>query len=357
MRECVGAPMLAQDISTRTARMDTSPLHRRSLLRAGVCLALAPWLAPAASFAAPERARLSIAVPQLADMAQLPLVVADSLGFFRAAGLEISWVEGDGAGEVGVGPYEQILQAQGRGPMHQAFVSLGRAPGLALGFASRAMPQARQVSDLRGRRVGVAASGSTAHLMLQTLSLRAGLAPSEWQLVALGGSAGAMQALRAGQVDALCWGEPVMTLLEQRGELRIASEARTVKGAEAVFGGPMPGVCLHATQAFVLRNPATCQALATGVVRALRWLQTAGPRDILRTVPEPYLMGDLGLYLAAFERVRESYSTDGLISAEAGRTALRALAALEPGMRAERIDLTRSYTNAFARLAGERGRA
>jgi hypothetical protein len=37
--------------------------------------------------------------------------------------------------------------------------------------------------------------------------------------------------------------------------------------------------------------------------------------------------------------------------------ALRALAALEPGMRAERIDLTRSYTNAFARLAGERGRA
>ncbi|NBQ40361.1 MAG: ABC transporter substrate-binding protein, partial [Alphaproteobacteria bacterium] len=155
-------------------------------------------------------------------------------------------------------------------------------------------------------------------------TLRAGLAPSEWQLVTLGGSAGALQALRTGQVDALCWGEPVMTLLEQRGELRIAGEARTLKGAEGVFGGPMPGVCLHATQEFVQRHPATCLALATGVVRALRWLQTAGPRDILRTVPEPYLMGDLGLYLAAFERVRESYSTDGLISAEGGRTALRA---------------------------------
>ncbi len=349
--------------------MTTPALRRRSLLRAGAWLALspsvviapsvvlAPSVALAAGPAAPERTRLAIGVHHLADMAHLPLVVADRLGYFRAAGLEISWVEGEGPVDVSAGPYEQLLQLPGRGPQHQAFVSLGRAPGLALGFATRAMPQARQVSDLRGRRVGVAASGNTAHLRLQSVSLRAGLAPSDWQVGALGGSAGALQALRAGQVDALCWGEPLMTVLEHRGELRIAGEARTLKGTEAVFGGPMPGACLHAPQVFVLRYPGTCQALATGAVRALRWLQTAGPRDILRTVPEAYLMGDLGLYLAAFDRVRDSYSTDGLITFEAGRTALRALAALEPGMRAERIDLPRSYTNAFARLAGERGRA
>lgn len=339
--------------------MNTSPLHRRRLLRAGASLALVPWLVPIPGLAAPERARLSVAVPQLAEMAHLPLVVAEHLGYFRAAGLEISWVEGEGPAEVVAGPYEQILQAQGRGPVHQAFVALGRTPGLALGFGSRALPQARQVADLRGRRVGVAASGNTAHLMLQFLSLRAGLSPSDWQLIPLGGGANAaqaLQALRTGQVDALCWGEPVMTVLEQRGELRIASEARTLQSAEGVFGGPMPGACLHATQEFVQRHPATCQALATGVVRALRWLQTAGPRDIMRTVPEAHLMGDLGLYLAAFERVRESYSLDGLITAEGGRTALRTLAALSPGLRAERVDLTRSYTNAFARQAATRGR-
>ena len=40
-------------------------------------------------------------------------------------------------------------------------------------------------------------------------------------------------------------------------------------------------------------------------------LQTAGPSDIVKTVPEGYLLGDRAVYLAAFDKVREAISTDG----------------------------------------------
>lgn len=336
--------------------MEPASPRRRCFAAGGAALALAPWLWPATGEAAPERPRVTVSVPVLSDLACLPLVVAEQQGFLRAEGLEVEWTEGGGPADITCGPFEQVLQLQARGIQHPSFALLCRAPGVALGVSIRHLPQFRQLSDLRGRRIGIAASGSTAHLMAQVVMLRVGVAPADWQLVPVGGATLALQAVRAGQVDALCGGEPAMTLLEQRAELRVVSDARSLKGASAVFGGPMPADCLHASQEFILRNPGVCQALAHAVVRALRWLQTAGPSDLLRTVPEPFRMGDLGLYIAAFERMRETYSTDGMVEPEGARTALRALATFEPALPADRVDLARSYTNAFVARAAARGR-
>ncbi len=335
---------------------DRSIASRRAALRAGVVMALAPGWARAALPSRLERTRVSVAVPSRGDFPYLPLLVADQLGYFRADGLEVELLEGAGSADVIASPFEQVLLALGRGQSEQAFALLGRAPAMALGVSTRALPQARQPADLRGRRIGIAANGSTSHLMAKLVLLRAGVQPSEVQFIDVGGAASAPQAVRSGHVDALCVGEPAMTMLEQKAEVRVMSDARTLRGAEAVFGGPMPAACLHAPGEFVQRHPGVCQVLADGIVHALKWLQTAGPRDLLRTVPEPYLMGDMGLYLASFERARESLSTDGLLPPEGARTALRALAAFDPALRPERIDLPRSYTNAFVQRARERFR-
>ena len=39
----------------------------------------------------------------------------------------------------------------------------------------------------------------------------------------------------------------------------------------------------------------------------------SGDAYIIRTVPEPYFQGDRALYLAAFSKVRETISPDGLM--------------------------------------------
>ena len=92
-------------------------------------------------------------------------------------------------------------------------------------------------------------------------------------------------------------------------------------------------------------------------MHGLKWLQTAGPSDIIKTVPESYLLGDRALYLATFEKVREAISPDGVIPADGPKTALRALSSFDPSIKADRIDLNKIYTNTFALKAKERFKA
>ena len=74
-------------------------------------------------------------------------------------------------------------------------------------------------------------------------------------------------------------------------------------------------------------------------------------------MPESYLLGDRGLYLASFNKVREAISLDGIMADEAPRTALKALASFDASIKADRIDLGNTYTNEFAQRAKERFKA
>jgi NitT/TauT family transport system substrate-binding protein len=186
---------------------------------------------------------------------------------------------------------------------------------------------------------------------------RAGIKAGDVSYVGVGTAAGALAALRSGQIDAMSNTDPVMTMLEQKGEVKIISDTRTLKGTQEVFGGPMPAACLYAPVEFVQKNPKTCQALANAIVHGLKWLQTAGPSDIIKTVPEAYLLGDRALYLASFSKVREAIAIDGLIPEDGTRTALKALASFEPSVKPEKIELGKTYTNEFARRAKERFKA
>jgi NitT/TauT family transport system substrate-binding protein len=155
----------------------------------------------------------------------------------------------------------------------------------------------------------------------------------------------------------MCNVDPVMTMLEQKNEVRIIADTRTLKGTADVFGGVMPAGCLYAPVEFIEKNPNTVQALTNAMVHSLKWLQTAGPSDIIKTVPESYLLGDRALYLASFNKVREAISPDGIIPDEGPRTALKALLSFDPSIKAEKIELAKTYTNAFARKSKERLKA
>lgn len=338
--------------------MDHGGIRRRVFTRNAALLAsaaLAPVLRAQARI---EKSRIGIAVSGKSELHYLPLTIAEQLGYFKAEGLEVEIFEGAaGTADIYSGTYDQVITLQAKGQLVQAFLLQGRAPAIALGVSTRAVPNFRQIGDLRGKRIGVSASGSASHLMASLVLARAGIGAGDVVFVPVGSSPQAQAALRAGQVDAMCNTEPVMTLLEQRAEVMIVSDTRTLKGTQQVFGGPMPSACLYASQDFVRRHPGTCQALAHAMVHALKWLQTAGPSDIIKTVPEPFLLGDRALYLASFEKLRESISPDGLMLAEGAETALRALAGFDRSVTRQRVALASTFTNEFARRAKERFRA
>ena len=345
-----------------------SPVSRRAFTRAGV-LAVASLAAPALR-AQPklEKTRLALAVGGKAAFYYLPLTISEQLGYFRAEGLdiEISDFSGGaralqavvgGSADVCSGAFEHTINLQSKNQMFQAFVLQGRAPQIAFGVSTKSMPNYKTIADLRGKKIGVSAPGSSTNMMANLVLSRGGLKAGDVSFIGVGTAAGALSALRSGQIDAISNVDPVMTMLEQKGEVKIISDTRTLKGTLEVFGGTMPAGCLYAPIDFIQKNPNTCQAMTHAIVRGLKWLQTAGPGDIIKAVPESYLLGDRALYLASFNKVRESISLDGMIPEDGPRTALKALASFDPAIRAAKIDLTKTYTNEFSRRAKERFQA
>ncbi len=343
-------------------------LTRRTFATASALAAAAVALPRVYGQAKPEKSKVAIAVGGKAAFYYLPLTIAEQLGHFKAEGLdvEISDFAGGsralqavvgGSADVCSGAYEHTINLQAKNQFFQSFVLQGRAPQIAVGISTRNMPGYSGIADLRGKKIGVSAPGSSTNMVANLVLSRGGLKASDVSYIGVGVSAGALTALRSGQIDAISNTDPVMTMLEQKGDVKIVSDTRTLKGTQEVFGGPMPAACLYAPVDFVHRNPNTCQALANAMVRTLKWLQTAGPGDIIKTVPESYLLGDRALYLASFDKVRESISPDGIVMADGPQTALNAIASFDSSVRADRIDLARTFTNDFARRAKDRFKA
>lgn len=307
-----------------------------------------------------EKTKVSIAVGGKAAFYYLPLTIAEQLGYFKAEGLEVEisdFAGGSralqavvgGSADVVSGAYEHTINLQSKGQKFQAFVLQGRAPAISMGISPKTMPSYKTVADLKGKKIGISAPGSSTNMVANLILSRAGLKASDVSFIGVGTAAGALSAFRSGQIDAMCNVDPVMTMLEQKNEVRIIADTRTLKGTIDVFGGTMPAGCLYAPVEFIEKNPNTVQALTNAMVHSLKWLQTAGPSDIIKTVPESYLLGDRALYLASFNKVREAISPDGLIPDEGPRTALKALTSFDPSIKAEKIELSRTYTNVFAK--------
>jgi NitT/TauT family transport system substrate-binding protein len=315
-----------------------------------------------------EKSRVILAVGGKTALHYLPLTLADRLGYFVAEGLDIEVLDLgtgararqamlEGAADVACGGFDGLLEHHASRQQPQTFCLLARAPQIAFGVSTRTLPAYRRMSDLKGRKVGLAVAESAVELVAAMVLSNAGMKLQDVQLVETSGVGAALQAVRSGQVDAMVHMEPVMTMLEQKGDVRIVSDARSLKGAQEVFGGVMPATCLFAGASYLRAHPNTVQAMTNAVVHALKWLQTAGPSDLIKAVPETYLFGDRGLYLASFGKLRESISLDGMMPEEGIKTALRALRRRDPAFQPDKVDTQRIYTNDFARKAKEKFRA
>jgi len=312
--------------------------------------------------------RVVVAVDHKTSFCYLPLTIAERLGYFALEGLDVQvrdFTEPgqalqsvlSGAAQLVSGPYSSTISLQMRGQSMTSIVLQGRTPQIVLGVSLQTMGHYRQLRDLRGRRVAVTSLGSTSHRIARVLLAKAGLGPQEVNYQAFSSASATSAAFRSGQVDAICYDDPLITQLEQGGLLRVVADTRTMRGNAEVFGGPLPAGCLSAPSDFVTNNPKQCQAMADGMVHALKWLQTAGPSDLIKTVPETYFQGDRSLYLAAFSRARESWAPDGVMPENGPQTAMRMLAHFDDAQQLQRVDLSRTFTNEFAHNAKARFRA
>jgi len=336
----------------------TMTFNRREFIACSMAVAL-PHLAQAQAL---EKTKLTIAVGGKNLFYYLPLTIAEQLGYFKAEGLDVTIVDFaggsralqavvGGSADVVSGAFEHTINMQFKGQPMRAFVLQGAAPQIVLGVNPKTMPNFKSVADLKGKKIGVTAPGSSTNVLANFVLAKAGLKPSDVSFVGVGAGSGAVAAMRAGQIDAMSNLDPVITLLNRSGDLKIVTDTRNMAEAEKVFGGPMPAGCLYAPQPFLDKNPNTAQALANAMVRANKWIQQAGGGDIIKAVPESYLLGDRAVYIDGFLASKQAMSVDGSFPVKGAETAFKALASVDDKLAAAKLNLNAVYTNDFVKKA------
>ena len=338
-------------------------MQRRRLIQASLAVGPAllglPGIASAQSL---EKPKLTIAVGGKNLLYYLPLTVAEVRGYLKDEGLDVTIADFaggsralqalvGGSADVVSGAFEHTINMQVKGQRLRAFVLQGRAPQIVLGINPKTMPNFKTVADLNGKKLGVTAPGSSTNVLANFVLAKVGLKPGDVSIIGVGTGSGAVAAMRSGQIDAISNLDPVITLLSRSGDLKIVSDTRVVAEADRVFGGPMPAACLYTQQSFLDKNPNTAQALANAIVRADKWIQGAGPGEIIKAVPESYLLGDRAVYIDAFLAAKGALSPDGMFPEAGAETARRALASIDPEIAAAKIDLAAIYTNDYVKRA------
>ena len=339
-------------------------MQRRHLIAGSIAAAALPRLVMAQAI---EKPKVTIAVGGKNLFYYLPLTIAEQLGYFKDEGLDLTIVDFaggsralaavvGGSADVVSGAFEHTVNMQFKGQPMRAFVLQGAAPQIVLGINPKTMPNFKSVADLKGKKIGVTAPGSSTNVMANYVLAKAGLKPSDVSFIGVGASSGAVAAMRSGQIDAMSNLDPVITLLQRSGDLKIVADTRIVAESERIFGGAMPGGCLYAPQPFIDKNPNTVQAMANAMVRANKWIQRAGPGDIIKVVPESYLLGDRAIYIDGFLAAQKALSPDGMFPARGPDTAFRALGSVDAKLAEAKLDLAAVFTNDFAKKANAKYR-
>src|SRR6202000_1799408 len=122
-------------------------------------------VATASAFAqALEKPKLTIGVGGKTLLYYLPLTIAERLGYFKAAGLDVTINDFGGGSQslqalvggsldVVTGAYEHTIRMQAKGQDIRAVIELGRFPGIVVGVRKEKSASYKSFADLKGMKI------------------------------------------------------------------------------------------------------------------------------------------------------------------------------------------------------------
>ncbi len=313
----------------------------------------------------PEKKQVTLAVGGKTALYYLPLTICERLGYFKEQGLDVTINDFRGGAQslqalvggsvdVVTGAYEHTIRMQAKGQDIRAVIELGRFPGIVVGLRKERAANYKSAADLKGMKIGVSAPGSSTNFFVMYLMSKAGLKPDDASYIGVGIGPSAVAAIKKGEIDALSNLDPMITKLEQDGDIKIIADSRTEEGTRAIFGGSNPAAVLYIKQDFIEKNPNTVQALVNAFYKTLKWLEKATPEEIAATVPEDYYLGDKALYVAAVKANKPAYSLTGVIPAAGIQSASDMLTAFDPELKDAKVDLAKTFDDRFVKKAAAR---
>jgi NitT/TauT family transport system substrate-binding protein len=315
------------------------------------------------SGAAVAQSKVTIAVGGAGCLCYLPTMLAQELGEYKKAGVEVELVDFKGgsqsltaviggSADVVSGYFDHCVNLAAKNQALEAFVVYDRYPGLALVVGPKQTGKITKVEDLKNTKVGVSAPGSSTDFFLKYLLNKHGVDTNSVGVVGIGLAATAVAAMEQGSVEAAVMLDPAITQLQARNkDLKILSDTRTQKDTLDVFGGEYPGGALYTKSAWIATHPKETQALTNAILATLKWIHSHSAEEIMAKMPENLVGPDKALYLAALKNTIPMYSTTGKMDPKGAQAVLDVFSQSSPEVKNAKIDLSKTYTNKFVEAA------
>jgi NitT/TauT family transport system substrate-binding protein len=322
-------------------------------------------LAMMSSFALAQ-SKVTIAVGGASCLCYLPTMLAESLGEFKKAGVNVEVVQFKGGSEslkavmggsadVASGYFDHCVNLAAKGQHLQAFVVYDRYPGFALVVSPKHSGEIKSIKDLANKKVGVSAPGSSTDFFLKYILSKNGVDPNSVAVIGVGLGATAVAAMEQGTVDAAIMLDPAVTLLQGHDkDLKILSDTRTQKDTLSVFGGEYPGGALYAQADWVKAHEKDVQGMTNAIVSTLKWIKTHSAEEITEKMPAELVGKDKALYTAALKNTLPMYSETGRMDPKGAQAVLDVFSQSVPAIRDAKIDLSKTYTNDYVEQANKK---
>jgi NitT/TauT family transport system substrate-binding protein len=307
--------------------------------------------------------KISIMVGGLNKQIYLPYMLAERLGYYKAAGLDVSLSDEPAgsdattamlAGQVdGVGGfYDHTIALQAVGKSAESVVSMLQVPGEVELCRNDLKSKIHSAADWKGLSLGITDTGSSTDFLTQYLAQKNGVDPASTHRIGVQAGPTFIAAIQHKNIACGMTTEPTVSTLMATGSVYTLYDTRTAAGAQAAFGGEYPATSLYLTTSYVNAHHATVQKLVNAYVKTLKWIQSHTGAEIAAQMPADYYAGSgLAAYVKALTSEKGIYNPTGIMPPTGPQTCLNVQQAFNPAVKGKTIDLSKTFTNQFVQAA------
>ena len=328
-------------------------------------MAAAAGLALAAASARAAEPRVVLAVDGVAETRNLPVLLAERLGYFKAEGLTVTLVDApaspspaelvkDGRADGAVAFYHHTFMSQADdGMVTEDVATLGVTPALKVMVASRLKDKVRAPADLKGLKVFTGGGNSGKTTAMNWLAAKAGFGSSDYVALKPTTASDMAKALAEGRADAVVAHEPDATYYAETGAAFMLADLSTPSGTRAALGEVFPSTSLYLPKAFVEARPETVRKLVRACLKASDFIKTHDAAQIAEALPARSGGKDRAQFLRTLAEDKHMFETDGRMAPAAAQAEWKTMTALTP--KYGKVDLAATYTNRFVDEAHKPG--
>lgn len=314
---------------------------------------------------AKAQSKVTLAIGGASCLCYLPTMLADALGEYKKAGVNVELIQFKGGSEalkavmggsadVVSGYFDHTVNLAAKGQNLQSFVVYDRFPGFALVVSPKHTATIKSIKDLAGKKIGVSAPGSSTDFFLKYILKKNGVDPNSIGVIGVGLGATAIASMEQGEIEAAIMLDPAVTVLQgNHKDLKILSDTRSQKDTLAVFGGEYPGGALYTKADWIKSHEKEVQAMTNAIVNTLKWIHSHSAEEIADKMPAELIGKDKPGYIAALKNTLPMYSETGLMDPKGAAAVLAVFSQSSPEVAKANVDLSKTYTNKYVEAANK----